>query len=104
MAEACFGPKKCGIKVSLTDALRSDVALFAETQSRIIISVAPKNQDQILNLAKEVGVPAKVIGVVTSNEFCIELANEGKKIHLNSMELRKTWDEGFEKTIFDEVI
>ncbi|MBR4250312.1 MAG: phosphoribosylformylglycinamidine synthase subunit PurL [Verrucomicrobia bacterium] len=89
LAECCFTknvalntPRFTGAQVDLSalKCARKDALLFGETQSRIIVSVSPANADKILAKAKELSVPAAVIGKVTGSgkdsELSIRLAQE----------------------------
>lgn len=58
LAESCFG-KGIGAQVELSSELRSDVLLFSESQSRILLSASPEQAEAILALAGEHGVPAE---------------------------------------------
>ncbi|MDI9400965.1 MAG: phosphoribosylformylglycinamidine synthase subunit PurL [Limisphaerales bacterium] len=82
LAESCFNNfNKCetkgtpafkGAKINLSaiNCPRLDALLFGETQSRILISVAPGNVAAVLAKAEAAGVPAAVIGEV--NGCCSE--------------------------------
>ena len=89
LAECCFTknvalntPRFTGAQVDLSalKCARKDALLFGETQSRIVLSASPANADKILAKAKELSVPAAVIGKVTSSgkdsELSIRLAQE----------------------------
>ena len=71
LAESCLShqiarntPLLVGARVDLSawDASRLDALLFGEAQGRIVISVAKKNVDQVLAMAREMGVPASRLG------------------------------------------
>jgi phosphoribosylformylglycinamidine synthase len=56
-----------------------DAPLFGETQSRIIVSVAPEDVVKVVERAKILGLSAAAIGVVGGNELVIKAAAfEGK--------------------------
>lgn len=89
LAECCFTknvalntPRFTGAQVDLSavKCTRKDALLFGETQSRIVLSTSPANADKILAKAKELSVPAAVIGKVTGSgkdsELSIRLAQE----------------------------
>ena len=89
LAECCFTknvalntPRFTGAQVDLSalKCARKDALLFGETQSRIVLSASPANADNILAKAKELSVPAAVIGKVTGSgkdsELSIRLAQE----------------------------
>lgn len=68
LAESCMsGEKMLGAAVEIPSAAaRADVALFNESQSRIVISVKASNAASVLALLEWRGVPASRIGTVTA--------------------------------------
>ncbi|TRY24103.1 phosphoribosylformylglycinamidine synthase subunit PurL [Brevibacillus sp. LEMMJ03] len=89
LAESCFG-NGIGAAVSLQSDLRSDVLLFSESQSRILLSVAQEQTDAVLALAKARGVPAQVIGT-TGGERLVVNVNETEVIHAPLADLKAAW-------------
>jgi phosphoribosylformylglycinamidine synthase subunit PurL len=67
--------------------IRSDLALFGETQSRVVISVNADNVDAVRTAATFRGVQAVVIGEVTGDEL-IKLSS---KIQITVEEARKAY-------------
>ena len=64
LAESCMsGPVPVGATVAI-GGTRSDVALFNESQSRIVITVSANNATAVLALCEWRGVPAHRIGTV----------------------------------------
>ena len=67
LAECCVMDERDGlgaeVRVEEGD-LRPDFVLFAETPSRIIVTVSPGNEQRLLSLADDAGVAARVIGRV----------------------------------------
>ncbi len=55
---------KFGVSVNLQTSLRADQALFSESQSRVVVSVAPANEAAFAALMAEHGVPCQTIGAV----------------------------------------
>ena len=53
--------------------LRRDALLFGESQSRVLLSVKPEMADQVLNRARDSGVPAVQIGTVGGDRFVIDV-------------------------------
>jgi len=68
LAESCIsGPDLVGAEIDLAcSSPRADVALFNESQSRIIISVKRANADVVLSLLEWRGVPASRLGHVSA--------------------------------------
>lgn len=88
LAECCISrqiaretPRLIGARVELplSPSARLDALLFGETQSRIIVSVAPEDVVKVVERAKILGLSAAAIGVVGGNELVIKAAAfEGK--------------------------
>ncbi len=51
---------------------RLDVALFGETQSRIVVSVSPGQFSRLQELARNFGVPLTKLGIVGGQRFTIK--------------------------------
>ena len=97
VAECCFNPEKpFGAEIDCSHgpagrsdrtshapphsygAATSDVAtvLFNESQSRIVISVAPTDLEKTISILNESGVPFKQLGKVSAAELCIRVNEE----------------------------
>ena len=75
LAESCVsGAERLGAQITLELAAvqRADVALFNESQSRIIVSVTAGNVAAVLALLSWRGVPARKLGTVGGAELAIE--------------------------------
>lgn len=99
LAESCFGFKKTfgaiidhldlvTKRAALKETLREDALYFGESQSRVIISVKPKDKEIILKRATNHGVPIYQIGKVTSKDE-IKI---GERIQTSAQELRKIFE------------
>lgn len=88
LAECCFlaPEQRLGCDIHLESTGRKDFLLFGEEQSRIVISVAPRNVARVEQLAQELDVPAQRIGTVTASEFKIN-----ESIHLQVSELEHAY-------------
>ena len=83
LAECCFNPETlfgadvdCSRRpVGGAHASRTDAAtvLFNESQSRIVISVAPTDLDKTISLLRESGVPFEQLGKVSGNDLSIRV-------------------------------
>ena len=92
LAECCFNPERLfGANIDCsrrpvgdvehaeetnpTDASHSEAAtvLFNESQSRIVISVAPENLDKTISILRERDVPFQQLGKVGSDELQIRI-------------------------------
>src|ERR1700704_1183001 len=96
LAESCFNPTGLyGAEVDLdgveavaaatakgervrtpATTLRSDQVLFNESQSRIVISVAPENLEKTMSILRERKVPHRKLGSVTRDEMRLRVDNE----------------------------
>jgi phosphoribosylformylglycinamidine synthase subunit PurL len=78
LAECCFGTGGMGVGAAIdstvvsTDArLNEAAALFGESASRVVVSVAPEDETRVLEQAGAAGVPARVIGQTGGNRLRI---------------------------------
>lgn len=67
VAESCISGG-VGAEVNFASDLRMDFALFSESQSRILLSVAPEQAEAVVKSAAAQGVPSQVVGTVTANK------------------------------------
>jgi phosphoribosylformylglycinamidine synthase len=69
------GDAPMGVTAAVDDDLRPVVALFGESQGRIVVSCDPSTTDEVLQIAARHGVPARRIGQVTPFEdgFSLEV-------------------------------
>jgi phosphoribosylformylglycinamidine synthase subunit PurL len=75
LAESCFNPERLSgadIALNAGDAPTATV-LFNESQSRIVISVAPENLDKAISLLRERDVPFQQLGKVGGDELQIRI-------------------------------
>ena len=79
IAESCFNPKdRLGAKIRIageTPAATEEI-LFNESQSRIVISVAPENLERTTSILEKASVPFAQLGKVGGDQLCIEVAGE----------------------------
>ncbi|UUZ81647.1 phosphoribosylformylglycinamidine synthase subunit PurL [Paenibacillus sp. P26] len=89
LAESCISG--ClGAKVEFATELRSDVALFSESQSRVLLSAAPDKADALKQLIEAAGVPVQVLGTVGGDT--LQIAVKGNSvIHASVTQLEKVW-------------
>lgn len=93
LAESCItGPRLIGAQINLASCRLED--LFAELQSRIIVTVKEKELSKILKLAKSKGVSAHRIGLVGGKNFKI---NEALELPLKR--LFDEWQGGFQRCV-----
>src|ERR1700693_3457869 len=87
IAESCFNPKgtlgaeidcsggRVGRGAGGTPASTEEI-LFNESQSRIVISVAPEKVEKAISILERAGVPFQRLGTVGGEELRIEVDNE----------------------------
>ncbi|MCD4813261.1 phosphoribosylformylglycinamidine synthase subunit PurL [bacterium] len=98
LAECTFLGKTCGQKnrgaeLDLQDTLALNSLLFSESQSRVIVSVAPEKLDAFKAICKDLKVPCTDVGTVTGDRLVIR--QKGKRILSESVvTLRKAWEGG----------
>ncbi len=61
-----------GFEINTLAGMRKDAYLFGEAQSRVVISVKPKNKNAVLEIFEKAGVPVKEIGQVTAKDIKID--------------------------------
>jgi phosphoribosylformylglycinamidine synthase II len=78
LAECCFNPSGLsGVEVDLgTHDLRSDQIFFNESQSRIVISVAPENRERAMSILQERELPHRQLGIVGGDKLRIRANKE----------------------------
>ena len=78
LTECCFNPEQLfGAEIDLkADETSATTVLFNESQSRIIISVAPKDAERTTSTLREYGVPFQQVGKVSGDNLCIRVNDE----------------------------
>ncbi|MDB4867506.1 MAG: purL [Cohnella sp.] len=89
LAESCFG-RGFGATVAWTPNLRPDLALFSETQSRILLSAKPERADELASWLAGQGVPLQRLGSVGGNRLTINVAGHTAIVATVS-ELHQEW-------------
>lgn len=89
LAESCISGN-IGAQISWSSELRNDIALFSESQSRILISTSPDKADELKRLFAEAGVSCEAIGAVGGTDLAVDI--NGKPVLRSSVEeLEKVW-------------
>ena len=92
LSESCIG-HRFGARVALETSLTPSELLFSESQSRVVLSVASDNVDDVLALAKKHAVSAQRIGEVTEKGASLQVAINGQTvIRENVNELGELWE------------
>jgi phosphoribosylformylglycinamidine synthase len=100
LAESCFNPEKlfgAEISVARASGLRGEedrkrdacATLFNESQSRIVISVAPENLDNTISMLRERNVPFQQLGKVGGDQLRIQV--NGEKFAWPIADLYEDW-------------
>jgi phosphoribosylformylglycinamidine synthase len=93
LAEWCFASNNrsaIGATVELDGDLGVAARLFSESPSRIVISFAESEQEQIAELARATGCPFKVIGQVGGDRLTITAGGQ-KVVDAQVSELESAW-------------
>jgi phosphoribosylformylglycinamidine synthase len=78
----------------MREMIRGDALLFSESQSRIVVSLAEENLEQLRQVAAEHRVPMQVIGAVGGTSFVVQ-----PLLRLPVDELRAIWSAGLTSRI-----
>jgi len=94
LAECCFRGEAdpVGCTVEVTDGFRLDAALFGETQSRIIVSVAAGSIEKLKGIMASHGVPCTVLGKVVGDRLIIKKDGD-VLIDQPAAQLKKAWQD-----------
>jgi phosphoribosylformylglycinamidine synthase subunit PurL len=78
LAECCFNPEKpFGAEIDLKEGgTPATTALFNESQSRVVISVAPENLQKTMSVLQEKQIPFQELGRVSGNQLRIRVDSE----------------------------
>jgi len=104
IAECCIskgGRENIGAKIDMDDDMRSDILLFGETQSRIVITVEQGRITDIEMQARDMDVPCRVIGRVGGESLIIR-HNSSVLINTPVPELEEVWRRAIPKYIGEE--
>jgi len=108
LAECCLSsPAPLGAVVRLnSNGLRRDSLLFGESQSRVVLSVGPAHTETVLRIAREVRVPAEVIGTVGGTRLVIDVAADrwgpACRIDADLDTLYDRWGRSLERSIEEQ--
>ncbi|MNJ51653.1 Phosphoribosylformylglycinamidine synthase 2 [compost metagenome] len=91
LAESCISGN-LGAKVNFTTELRSDIALFSESQSRILLSASPDKAAELEQLIASYGVPVQKIGQVTGRNLDISVG-ACSVLSRPVSELKQVWED-----------
>ncbi|NOU98382.1 phosphoribosylformylglycinamidine synthase subunit PurL [Paenibacillus sp. LMG 31456] len=89
LAESCMSGR-LGAEVNFNTELRNDIALFSESQSRILLSASPEKAAELKQLIEQQGVPYQELGQVQGKELLIQV-NAKPVIQAAVTQLEKVW-------------
>ena len=96
LAECSFGPAAVSADVKLDSELRSELLLFHEAPSRVLISTG--DGEAVRAIAAKHGVSAPVIGITCNKSLKVE--NRGKRLlDVDVGELRTKWESALPEMI-----
>ncbi len=81
-----------GVNVSWQTALRPDLALFSETQSRLLLSLAPEHLHEVEAIFRKHGLFCEPIGTVAEASFRVEVRDQ-LVLDESLSDLRRLWQE-----------
>ncbi|MFB5269752.1 phosphoribosylformylglycinamidine synthase subunit PurL [Paenibacillus enshidis] len=91
LAESCISGG-LGAQVNVTTDLRPDVALFSESQSRILLSAAPDKAEALESYLRGLDIPVSVLGKVEGSGLTIEV-NGQPGVQESVASLKQTWED-----------
>ncbi|HEV8140422.1 MAG TPA: phosphoribosylformylglycinamidine synthase subunit PurL [Pyrinomonadaceae bacterium] len=110
LAESCFSSlnrQAMGVEISLksqVSSLQSPTSLlFSESPSRIIISFAESDQDEVERIAAAAGAPFTILGTVGSGRLRIEIDGE-EMLNASVKELEHAWRSSLEQKLQAEAM
>ncbi|QJD84768.1 phosphoribosylformylglycinamidine synthase subunit PurL [Cohnella herbarum] len=89
LAEAGFG-RGLGANVTFESNLRPDIALFSESQSRILLTAKPELADKLVVAITLAGVPVERLGTVAGDRLKVNIGGHDA-IDASIAELRQVW-------------
>jgi len=99
LAEACVtGPEPIGATVALSDEGRTDLTLFGEGPSRVIVSVDPVRALEFEALMAESAIPWQWIGATGGERLRIR-RRATTVVDADLRGLQHTWRRGFERHV-----
>ncbi|MFD1174754.1 phosphoribosylformylglycinamidine synthase subunit PurL [Paenibacillus puldeungensis] len=91
LAESCISGG-LGANVDLTTELRPDLALFSESQSRILLSATPEKAEELAEFIVSHGVPVHQIGRVGGQELAVSV-NGTPAVKKAVEQLKRVWED-----------
>jgi phosphoribosylformylglycinamidine synthase len=99
LAECCLGETKLGCRVDISTALRRDIFLFSESQSRVIVSLKEGNEDGAVELFRKHGVPSAPVGRVGGDNIKVSVNGE-VAVRVGRADVEEAFEGSFSKALF----
>ena len=106
LAESCFstlGRGAIGASLDLGSEFASNILLFSETPSRIIISFAPGEENSVRRIAEENDAPFTIIGRVGGSQLQI-IAGGEEVVAASLARLESAWRDGLANTLHADAL
>ena len=92
LAEMSF-PRELGFDIVSDAEVREDAFLFGEAQSRVVVTLTEKTEDDFLEFMIATGLPFTLLGHVTKGKICVDedhygFVQEYKDIYDNSLGMK----------------
>jgi phosphoribosylformylglycinamidine synthase len=96
LAECCVGgpEKPLGARIELREMMRPDALLFGESQSRIVVSVRPKDLNRLREITAKEGVPVEALGEAGGTRLALQ-----PLFQLPVEELKSIWSSALERRL-----
>ncbi|PYR31096.1 MAG: phosphoribosylformylglycinamidine synthase subunit PurL [Acidobacteria bacterium] len=103
LAECCFDTGGVGIEASIDEVevgrdagLNRAAALFGESASRVVVSVAPDRADEVLSRAADSSVPARIVGRTGGTALRVKAGGK-TAIDVTVEEAERVWSTAIDK-------
>jgi phosphoribosylformylglycinamidine synthase len=98
LLEAC-SPRHLGVELDWNDNLTPAAALFAETQSRVLVSVSPMKLKDFMSYLSDFGLPHTSMGKVASDSRFVVRYNNAVHLDTTLDELKPVWLSALERRV-----
>ncbi|MDQ1910621.1 phosphoribosylformylglycinamidine synthase subunit PurL [Paenibacillus sp. GD4] len=89
LAESCISGR-LGADVNFASELRSDIALFSESQSRVLVSASADQAEELAAFLSGRGIPVQKLGVVGGSDLRVSV-NGSPVVEASVAQLEKVW-------------
>ena len=96
----CAFPKELGFVVEFEEEIRSDLLLFGEEPTRVVVTAPPHLAQELLAFFRERLVPARLIGEVTGSSTAIVYHNAKQVLNVEVRRCKEIYESALEKALF----